>query len=187
MSTWNWLDWVLTAMVVASVAAAAVKGFVRELISIGTLMAALVIAALGYRGAGIWFEDLTKSHTIALGAGFLLLFLGTMAVGAVISVIAQKLVQTVGLQLFDRVLGGAFGLVRGIALVCILLMVMLAFSIKTEAVQRSVLAPFVAAGARVIVLVMPYDLKAQFHDGFQKFRLALIQEDKKVGKDGGGN
>jgi membrane protein required for colicin V production len=183
MGTWNWLDWVLTVIVAASTAAAVVKGFIRELISLATLVAALVIAALGYARAAVWFEDLTKSHTIALGVGFLVLFLGTMAVGAVAAVTAKKLIQSAGLQAFDRFLGGLFGLVRGVAIDCVLLMAMLAFSLKGEAVQQSVLAPFVTAGARVVVLAMPHDLKAQFQDGFEKFHQALIEHDKKTGKD----
>lgn len=183
MGAWNWLDWVLTAMVAASIAAAAAKGFIRELISLATLVAALVIAALGYARAALWFEDLTKSHTVALGAGFLALFLGTLIVGAVASAAAKKLIQTAGLQIFDRLMGAAFGLVRGVAMDCVLLMAMLAFSIKGEAVQQSVLAPFVTAGARVVVLVMPHELKAQFEDGFERFRQALIQHDKKASKD----
>lgn len=183
MGTWNWLDWVLTAVVVASVAAAIAKGFIRELISLATLVAALVIAALGYTRAAVWFDDMTKSHAIALGLGFLVLFLGTMVIGALASVAAKKLIQTAGLQTFDRFLGGCFGLVRGAAIDCIVLMVMLAFSIKMDSVQQSVLAPFVGAGARVIVLAMPRDLKVQFADGFERFHQALIQHDKSATKN----
>jgi membrane protein required for colicin V production len=148
------------------------------LISFATLVAALVIAAVGYTRAAVWFEDLTKSHMIALGLGFLVLFLGTLVIGALASAAATKLVQTAGLQTFDRFLGGCFGLVRGVAIDCVLLMVMLAFSMKMDAVQQSVLAPFVGAGARVIVLAMPRDLKAQFAEGFEKFHRAVAQHDK---------
>lgn len=183
MGTWNWLDWVLIGIVIASTAAAAVKGFIRELISLATLVAALVIAAVGYARAAVWFEDLTKSHTIALGAGFLVLFLGTMLVGAVVALAAKKLVQTAGLQMFDRFLGGAFGLVRGVLIDCVVLMAMLSFAIKTEIVQQSVLAPFVSAGARVVVLAMPRDLKDQFAEGFGRFHQALIEKDKKATKN----
>jgi membrane protein required for colicin V production len=183
MGSWNWLDWVLTAVVVASIVAAALKGFVRELIAIATLLAALVVAAVGYERAGSWFEDLTKSHPVALGAGFLVLFLGTMAVGALASFAAKKMIQTAGLQTFDRFLGAVFGLVRGVAIDCVLLMAMLAFSIKADAVQQSVLAPFVTQGARVVVLAMPRDVKAHFEDGFEKFRQALIQHDKNGSKN----
>ena len=66
MGTWNWLDWVLAVIVVASVVAAILKGFVRELIALAALVAALGVAALGYPGASLWFDDLTRSHEVAL-------------------------------------------------------------------------------------------------------------------------
>ena len=183
MVSWNWLDWVLTGVVIASIAAAAYKGFIRELIALATLLAALVIAALGYARAAVWFEDLTRSHAVALGAGFLALFMGTMVVGALASAAAKKLVQTAGIQVFDRFLGGVFGLVRGVVIDSVILMVLVAFAIKSESVQQSVLAPFVTNGARVIVVVMPRDFKDQFQSGFEQFHQALIQRDKKTSKN----
>lgn len=183
MGTWNWLDGVLTAVVVLSMVTAALKGFIRELIALATLVTALVIAALGYVRAAVWFEDLTRSHAVALGAGFLTLFLGTMIVGALISVAARKLIQTSGLQTFDRILGGIFGLIRGIAIDSVLLMVLVAFAIKADAVRQSALAPFVATGARIIALAMPRDFKDQFRSGFEQFHRALIEQDKKATKN----
>jgi membrane protein required for colicin V production len=180
MGIWNWLDWILAAVVVVSIAAAILKGFIRELISLASVVAGLVIAALGYQRAALWFDDLTRSHNVALGLGFLTLFVGTLLVGAVVSVLARKLIQKAGLQWFDRFLGGVFGLVRGVVVDCILLMVLVAFAIKAEAVQKSTLAPYVTTGARVIALVMPADLKAEFKAGFDKFRQSLIQTDKQA-------
>ena len=83
---------------------------------------------------------------------------------------ARKIIKTAGIQWFDRFLGGVFGLVRGVLVDAILLMVMLAFAIKPDAVQQSALAPYVTTGTRVIALVMPANLRAQFHVGFEKFR-----------------
>ena len=62
------------------------KGFVQELISLASVVIGLVVAAIGYTRAALWFEDLTKSHEIALGLGFLSLFLGTLMVGALVGV-----------------------------------------------------------------------------------------------------
>jgi len=183
MGTWNWLDWILAVIVVASVVTAMLKGFIRELISLAAVVAGLVIAALGYQRAALWFDDLTRSHNVALGLGFMSLFLGTLLVGVLISVLARKLIQKAGLQWFGRFLGGVFGLLWGVAVDCILLMILLAFAIKPEAVQKSTLAPYVAAGTRLIVLAMPEDLKAEFKDGFEKFRQALIEKDKKATKN----
>lgn len=183
MSTWNWLDWTLTLVIVASIAAAAMKGFIRELVSLASVVIGLAVAALGYSRAAVWFEDLTRSHDVALAAGFLALFVATLIVGALVSALAQKLIKTAGLQLFDRILGAIFGVVRGLAVDCILLLALVAFAIKPEAVRQSVLAPYVTTGARVIAVVMPADLKSQFRLGFEKFREAIIQHDKSTPKD----
>lgn len=178
MGTWNWLDWILAAIVVASVVAAMMKGFVQELISLASVLIGLVVAAIGYTRAALWFDDLTKSHEVALGLGFLVLFLGTLLVGALVGVVARKLIKTAGIQSFDRFLGGLFGLVRGMLIDAILLLAMLAFAIKPDVVGQSALAPYITTGARAVALVMPGSLRAQFHLGFEKFREALTQSDK---------
>ena len=183
METWNWLDCILAAIVVASIVAAGMKGFVQELISLASVVVGLTVAAIGYTRAALWFEDLTKSHEIALGLGFLSLFLGTLLVGALVGFVARKIIKTAGIQWFDRFLGGVFGLVRGVLVDAVLLMVMLAFAIKPDAVQQSALAPYVTTGTRVVALVMPANLRAQFHAGFDKFRQAVIPADKGTAKE----
>lgn len=182
ISAWNWLDWALAAVIVISVLAAIQKGFVRELISLAALVVGLVVASLGYARASVWFEDLTKSHDIALGLGFLTLFLAVLLAGALISLVARKLIKTAGIQWFDRFLGGIFGLVRGALVGSVILLALIAFAIKPEAVRQSQLAPYITAGARVIALVLPASLKGQFSEGFQKFKEALAQADRKATK-----
>jgi len=90
--------------------------------------------------------------------------------------------KVVGIQWFDRFLGGIFGLVRGVLVDAILLMILMAFSIKPDALRQSSLAPYVTTGARAIALIMPGNLRAQFHLGFEKFHDELIQTDKGLGK-----
>jgi membrane protein required for colicin V production len=180
MGAWNWLDWTFVAIVVLSVIAAIMKGFVRELMSLASLVIGLAVAAVAYPRAALWFEDLTKSHQIAQGLGFLVLFLGTLLLGGLLSLLARKLIKTAGIQWFDRFLGAVFGLVRGVLVDCILLLVLLAFAIKPGAVQQSSLAPYVTTGANFISLAMPANLRAQFRLGFEKFRDTLIQNDKKA-------
>lgn len=183
MATWNWVDWTLTLIAVVSIITAAMKGIIRELISLAAVVLGLAVAALGYQRAAVWFDDLTRSHEVALAAGFLTLFLGILVLGAVLSSVARRLINTAGLQSFDRILGGIFGAFRGLAIDCILLLALVAFAVKPDAVNQSVLAPYVTTGARAIAFLMPADLKSQFHLGFDKFREALIQQDKKAPKN----
>jgi membrane protein required for colicin V production len=181
--TWNWLDWTLVAVTLVSVVAALSKGLIRELIALASVVAGVILAALGYQRIAVWIEDLTRSHEVALGVSFLTLFLGTLALGALVSAVAKKLVKTAGIEWFDRFLGGVFGLIRGVVIDCILLMALVAFAIKAEVVHQSSLAPYVTVGARVMALAMPDDLKTQFRGGFEKFRQAFLQADKRATKD----
>ena len=178
MVAWNWLDWTFAVIIALSVVAAIMKGFVQELISLASLVIALIVAAVAFPRAALWFEDLTKSYEIALGLGFLVLFVGTLLLGVVVSVLARKMVKAAGIQWFDRFLGAVFGLLRGVVVDCILLLVLLAFSIKPQAVQQSSLAPYITTGAKVISLAMPANLKAGFRVGFERFREMLTQKDK---------
>src|SRR5260370_41748156 len=133
MAEWNWLDIILVAVVVLSVGTAALKGFVRELISLASVLAGSTLAALGYRRAGSYFEDLTSSREIAVGAGFLNLFFGTVLVGGLLVALAKKLIRKGQLQSADFFLGSVFGLIRGLVVDCVLLMALVAFIIKPEA------------------------------------------------------
>ena len=183
MGTWNWLDWILVVVVLVSVVAAAIKGFVRELISLAAVLAGLVIAAVGYERVASWFEELTRSREVALAAGFLTLFVGTLLLGALLSALAWRLVRKGELERTDFFLGAVFGLMRGVVVDCVLLMTLVAFALKPQAVQQSVLAPYVTTGAQVVALVMPKELKEQFRAGFEKLRQAILQEGKKTKKN----
>lgn len=179
MGAWNWLDWLLAVILTFSVVTAILKGFVRELIALAALVAGVIIAVVGYRQAAGWFEDIAKSHEIALGLGFFSLFFGILILGALVGALAWKLVRKAELEWFDRFLGGLFGLVRGVLFDCVILLAMVAFSIKPRAVQGSSLAPYLAAGARVIAWATPQELQNQFRVGFEKFRSELAVSDKR--------
>lgn len=183
MVNWNWLDWVLAGIVLVSVVTAILKGFLAELISLASVVVGVVVAVLYYGRFAPWFEDLTRSHAVALGLSFLLLFFGTLAVGALASVLARKVIEAAELQWFDRFLGGIFGLVRGTLVDSVLLLILMAFSIKGEAVQHSMLAPYITSGSRVMAMMMPREIKDDFQAGFEKFRQALTQADKKASEN----
>lgn len=178
MNIVNWVDWVLAIIILLSTVLAIKKGFVRELISLAAVVLGLVLAAVEYWRAAAWFEDLAKSHQVALAFGFLTVFILVLVAGAIASAIARFLVKTAGVEWFDRFMGGVFGLLRGVIIDSILLMVLVAFSIKPTAVSESHLAPYVSAGARAVALVMPRGLKGEFRTGFEKFRQDVVRGSK---------
>jgi len=188
MAHWNWLDWVLAIIVLVSVVTATWKGFVAELLSVASAIAALIIAALNYERLAPLLRGFTKTRGVALGVSFILLFAAVLVLGALVSALAGRLIRKVELQWFNRFLGSVFGLVRGLLVDCVVLLVMMAFALQPEAVQQSTLAPYVTAGSRIIALAMPRRMRNDFQTGFEKFKKALTQNDKKaLGENSTGN
>jgi len=180
MAHWNWLDWALAIIVFVSVVTALWKGFVAELISLASAITALIIAALNYERVAPLLKGFTRTRSVALGVSFILLFAGVLVLGMVVSALAGRLIRKVKLQWFNRFLGGVFGLVRGLLIDCVVLLVMMAFAIKQGAVRKSTLAPYIIAGSRVLALTMPGDMRRDFRAGFERFKKALTETDKKA-------
>lgn len=180
MGHWNWLDWVLATTVLLSVLTAIWKGFVAELVALASAITGLVIAAFNYERLAPLFQTMIRSRGVALGVSFLLIFAVVMVIGALISILARKLIKKVQLQWFDRFLGGIFGLARGLLVDCIVILVMITFTIQQASVEKSALAPYFIAGSRVVALAMPSNLRNGFRTGFEKFKKELIQEDRKA-------
>jgi membrane protein required for colicin V production len=180
MAHWNWVDWVLATIVLVSVLTAIWKGFVGELVALASAITGLVIAAFNYERLASLLQGFTQNREVALGVSFLLLFAVVMLIGALISVLAKKLIRKVQLQWLDRFLGGIFGLARGLLIDCIVLLVMITFAIQQGAVEKSALAPYFVAGSRVVALAMPGNLRSEFRAGFEKFKRELIQDDRKA-------
>lgn len=178
IGSWNWLDWILAAIVLVSLLAGARKGFARELIALASLVVGLVVAALEYQRAAAWLGRFIHSRELALGVAFLSLFGGLLIAGTLISALAKKLVREAGIEWADRLLGAVFGLVRGVVVDAVVLMTLVAFAIKPVAIQRSRLAPYVAVGSRGIAGVMPPDLRGRFQTAFKEFERELVESER---------
>ena len=82
--------------------------------------------------------------------------------------VLDKLLKFSQLKVFDRLLGGVFGLVRG-ALVCaVLVMIMTAFSWPGELLERSRMAPYLMVTARAVVYLVPEDLRQEFQRQYEQ-------------------
>jgi membrane protein required for colicin V production len=70
----NFLDWILLFILVVSVVTSAMKGFVRELMGIASLVAAFILGSWFYRDVSTLFKEVVKNENIALFLGFALSF-----------------------------------------------------------------------------------------------------------------
>jgi len=167
MSNFTLLDLLVIAIVAFSIVMSAMKGFVKEVFGLVTVLAAILLSAWTYRRASGLFKDVVKTENLALFFGFSVVFVATLLAGFLVIWLITKLMKFAKLQWFDRLLGAAFGLVRGWALGSVIFLGLTAFNVQTERVRSSMLAPYMLPGARVIAVVTPFDMKARFLVGYR--------------------
>jgi membrane protein required for colicin V production len=161
------VDWLLVAILVYSIAISWFKGFVREILGLITVLAAVLLAAWFYGGVGRLFKDVVRTENFALFLGFSLIFLVTLLAGFVIIWLFTRFLKLVKLQWADRLLGAAFGFIRGWVFAAAILLALTAFGIQTERLKHSELAPYFLPGSRVIAIVTPFEIKSKFLVGYR--------------------
>lgn len=115
------LDWIIVAVLGASMVVSLFRGFVREAISLAAWVAALVVASLYTKPVAMQMVDTLPQALLRHVLVFFLLFVGVLVVGALINGVVAKLVSAVGLGGLDRLLGMVFGLLRGTVIAVVLL------------------------------------------------------------------
>lgn len=140
MSDSNWVDYIVLAVFFFSVIAGLLRGLVREVISIVTLVAAFLIAS---SFSGQLADTLTQSTAaqamitslsttmgvnaagpvalLTLAVSFLLLFVLVSIVGEIINYFFSSMFRMPVIGMLNALLGGGFGFIRGY-FICVILM-----------------------------------------------------------------
>jgi membrane protein required for colicin V production len=110
------VDGIFLAIVAVSVLAGAWRGLIYEILSVLSWLAAFVLAQWFAMDAAVLLPMQGAGEAIRYAAGFLLVFVAVLFVGALLAVLVKSVVSAIGLRPIDRVLGGFFGFVRGLVL-----------------------------------------------------------------------
>ena len=143
------------------------RGFVREIYIVLAVLIGSILSSWFYRPVGNLFKDVVRTENVALFLGFSLIFVGTLVVGAAVTYLINRFMKRAKLQWADRLLGAAFGFIRGWMIGVIILLVLTAFELQTDRIRNSQLAPYFLPGSRAFALVTPYELKAKFLVGYR--------------------
>jgi membrane protein required for colicin V production len=172
----NWLDYILLAILLFSVAQSFRRGFSREIIGLAAMFFAFILAMWFYGLAGSLVSPYVSSARTANMIGFFIVVIAVLMIGAVAGWIVSRFLRTVGLSFFDRLLGAAFGFMRGLLISMALLTAWTAFGAQTapgaasDAVVHSRIAPYVLGASRLFVAVAPMDLKQSFRRYYSQAR-----------------
>src|SRR6266568_4201910 len=100
----NWLDILLILILVMSVASSFAKGFAREVIGLVAAVAGLLCGVWFYRMAGNVVRPYVGSQDVANLCGFLLILLGVILLGFIVSWIVGGMIKVIRLSWLDRLL-----------------------------------------------------------------------------------
>ena len=115
----TWFDYVVLLVIGVSALVAVMRGFVREVLSLVSWVAAFVAASAFAGKVAPLLPAAIPNDSLRMLAAFVLVFGAILLLMVVITLAIVELVRVVGLGFVDRVLGLAFGLVRGLLIVLI--------------------------------------------------------------------
>ena len=118
----SWLDIIIIGVIALSALISLIRGFVKESISLISWIVAGIIAFRYFSPMAGLLEPYVTSPTFRGIAGFAILFIGTLVIGAIINFIMSQLVSKTGLSGTDKALGVVFGGARGVLIVTMIVL-----------------------------------------------------------------
>jgi membrane protein required for colicin V production len=166
------LDLIVLVFIAASVVGGFVAGFARS----GIGFIATVFGVL----CGFWFYGIPAAavhkyvHSVTASnlIGFFVVFFGLIFVGALIGKLLSKLFKWTGLSWLDRLMGAAFGLVRGALAAVAFIAVLLAFTPKPTPnwMVNSTVLPYAIDASNMLAALAPNVIKEAFRDSVREIR-----------------
>lgn len=137
----NWIDYTIVGIILVSLLIGVVRGFVCEVISLITWVAAFILAFkfAAPAAAHITFTDSATTKYIVAFAGIFILIL---VIGITINALVRHLWHRTGVPAMDRILGLLLGIARGILIIAFILLFVRSSPLKDEStVKTSQLIP----------------------------------------------
>lgn len=153
------LDAVLLLLCCASLLLGAWRGLVYELFSLVGWVAAFWVARLFAAEVAAWLPLDGFDPTVRYAAGFVSVFVLAIFAWGLLSTLAKKLIEVVGLRPVDRTLGAFFGLLRGLVLTLVITLVVVNTPLRGQAWwTQSLSGPALSDLVHQLVPALPQDL-----------------------------
>ncbi|MBK1645378.1 colicin V production CvpA [Thiocapsa imhoffii] len=153
----NWLDFVIIGVVILSALVGLARGLIREVVSVGVWIAAIVVAWLFHAQVAELLVPYLSQGSVRLAIAFIVLILATLVLGAILGAMLSVVIEKTGLSGLDRLLGLGFGAARGVIIVAMAVFLMNYTPITQDAwwQESQLVSQFEHVAAWLIELVPP--------------------------------
>lgn len=117
-----WIDIAIACVFVVSIMVGIFRGFVREMLSVLSWVAAAVVAFMYGEMAVNWVKPIFSDPNLALAVSYVLVFLAALIVFSIISYLIARIFSATGLTGIDRSLGMVFGAIRAAFVIALLIL-----------------------------------------------------------------
>ena len=162
----TWIDYAVLAIIGVSVLFSVIHGFVRELLSLASWVSAFLVAQYFASQVAALLPAAVPNESLRLLAGFLAVFLIVLLAATLLAIAISSLIKRAGLGAADRLLGAVFGLVRGVAVVMVIVLLAGLTALPTTPAWRQAMtsAPLEAL-ANTVKVWLPSDLSKHINYG----------------------
>jgi membrane protein required for colicin V production len=176
----NWIDLTLAVLMIVSIVSGLKLGLVRTSIGLLASIVALVLSLHYYRAVAVSLRPYVSHGPAADLAGFLIVFVGIIILGEVVTGMLARFIQSTDLVWLDRALGGAFGVLRGVLFGAIMIWGLMVFLPEQPklVLSESRLAPCVMDVARRVADASPDEVKRTFRQSYRELNRVLPEKIK---------
>ncbi|MFL6354247.1 MAG: CvpA family protein [Bryobacteraceae bacterium] len=160
----NWFDIVLILIVIWSALTGFRAGLARVVVGFIAALCGLIAGFWFYRLAAVKLMPWVKTVTAADILGFLIIFVGVLILGSLLSALLSRLFNWIGLSWFNHFLGGIAGVFRGALVIAALADILVAFSPSPTPsfLVNSRVLPYTVQVSSWLVGLAPHELRDAF-------------------------
>lgn len=159
-------DYAVLAIVGISVLLSIIHGFVRELLALASWIVAFLAAQNYAADVAPLLPAAMTNGSLRLLAAFMAIFLTVLLAMTLVAMLVSRLFRSAGLGLADRALGAVFGLVRGFAIVMVVVLLAGLTALPRQPMWReAMLSAPLEALANAVKGWLPYELSKRINYG----------------------
>jgi membrane protein required for colicin V production len=139
------VDMIIVGIIAISALIGIFRGLIKEALSLASWFAAIIAGTLFSGQLADLMDNMINNDSLRRIAAFAILFIVVIFTGTIVSNLISKLTEAAGLKGADRILGGMFGVLRGMIIVLVIVFIGTQFDLSQVWFDSSILVPHAVA------------------------------------------